>query len=160
MTGSGKTTTAAILSRVTGIPWTEVDTLTWDPGWKEVPLEIQQQRVREICNRESWILDAAYGKWLEIPLERVQLVVGLDYSRGRSFWQRVKRTVGRAVSKEQVCNGNTESFKAMFSKDSLLLWHFKSFHRKRERIHKWAKEGKFAVKVFKNPRDLKAWLKN
>lgn len=158
MTGSGKTTTAARVSELLGIPWTNVDDLTWDPGWTVVPQEIQKRRIREICSGDSWILDSAYGNWIDIPLERVQLVISLDYSRGRSFWQLLKRTVSRSITKEQVCNGNIESFKAMFSKDSLLLWHYKSFHRKRERIHQWAKEGKFSVKVFKNPRELSQWL--
>jgi hypothetical protein len=66
--------------------------------------------------------------------------------------------VNRAITQQEVCNGNTESFRIMFSKDSLLLWHYKSFHRKRERIHLWKAQGKFDVKIFKSPKQLNMWL--
>lgn len=158
VTGSGKTTAARKLSQITGIPWIEVDNLTWDPGWVEVPKEIQEDRIRKICAQDEWILDSAYGKWLDIPLERVQMVIGLDYPRARSLRQLIGRTLSRVITKESVCNGNIESLRGMFSREGLIAWHFKSFHRKRERIHQWATEGKFEVKVFKSPRQLEFWL--
>ncbi len=37
VTGSGKTTAAARISAATGIAWTSVDDLTWEPGWVAVP---------------------------------------------------------------------------------------------------------------------------
>lgn len=154
VTGSGKTTMAANLSSLTGLTWTEVDTLTWEPNWVEVPKEVQIERIREICSRDEWILDSAYGKWIDIPLERVELIIGLDYSRWRSLRQLIWRTTSRAWSKELVCNGNVESFRGMFSRTGLIMWHFQSFGRKRERIHNWANEGKVEVVVLKHPREL------
>jgi adenylate kinase family enzyme len=158
VTGSGKTTLATSLSRSTGIPWQEVDTLMWNPGWEFVALEEQRRRMTEICARDEWILDAAYGKWIDIPLERVQLIIGLDYSRSRTFWQLLMRTVARCLDKKLVCNGNVETLKGMFSKDSILLWHFKSFDRKRERMREWKKgPTTFQVKLFRSDTDLVIW---
>lgn len=158
VTGSGKTTLAAKLSEQTGIPWQEVDSLMWNPGWEMVPLDEQRRRMTEICARDEWILDAAYGKWIDIPLERVQLVIGLDYSRSRTLWQLLKRTISRCVDKKEVCNGNIETLKGMFSKDSILLWHFKSFDRKRKRMWSWKKgPTDFQVILFKNNTDLVIW---
>lgn len=159
VTGSGKTTFASSLSKTTGIRWQEVDALMWNPGWEFVPLELQRERITEICARDEWILDAAYGKWIDIPLERVQLIIGLDYARSRTLWQLLKRTIARCLDKKEVCNGNVESLKGMFSKDSILIWHFKSFDRKRERMRSWQKgQTAFQVLLFKNDTDLQNWL--
>ena len=67
VTGSGKTTLAARLSGVTGLTWHSVDDLTWQPGWIEVPTEQQRSLIRRICQEPEWILDTAYGKWLDEP---------------------------------------------------------------------------------------------
>lgn len=160
VTGSGKTTAARRLSEVTGLPWTEVDTLTWEPGWREVPIEVQRARIAEICAGEAWILDSAYGKWLDIPLERVELIVGLDYSRSRSLWRVIWRTVTRAITGESVCNGNVESLQVLFSRDSLVVWHFRSFSRKRARIRQWlADPGRCVTLAFNRPSEFDRWLR-
>ena len=67
VTGSGKTTLAARLSGITGLRWHSVDDLTWQPGWVEVPAEQQRSLIHGICQEPEWILDTAYGKWLDEP---------------------------------------------------------------------------------------------
>lgn len=141
VTGTGKTTLAARLSERTGVPWHSVDDLTWEPGWTEVPLDIQRKRISEICAAERWILDTAYGKWLDIPLARVQLIVALDYPRWVSLGRLIWRTFRRLVDRNEICNGNTESLGQAFSRDSIIVWHFRSFARKRARIRAWAASG-------------------
>jgi hypothetical protein len=81
VTGSGKTTLAARISTITGIPWHAVDELTWEPGWVQVPDDEQQRRIEVICAGECWILDTAYARWLDIPLARTELIVALDFPR-------------------------------------------------------------------------------
>ena len=57
---------AARLADTTGIEWHSVDDLTWEPGWVEVPSDEQRRRIQQICQRAEWILDTAYGKWLDL----------------------------------------------------------------------------------------------
>jgi adenylate kinase family enzyme len=90
VTGSGKTTLAAGIAARTGLPWHAVDELTWEPGWVAVPLEEQRQRIGAICQSERWILDTAYGQWIEVPLARVDLIVALDYPRWLSLSRLVR----------------------------------------------------------------------
>ena len=94
--GSGKTTLARQIGERTGLPWHAVDDLTWEPGWVAVPDQEQRQRIAAICAGERWVLDNAYGKWLDVPLERVRLVVGLDdqIEHFVSAFQRVHQRVG------------------------------------------------------------------
>lgn len=79
----------------------------------------------------------AYGVWLDEPLRRAELVVALDYPRWFSLQRLVRRTVARAIDGQLICNGNRETFARMVSTDSIIVFHFKSFRRKRQRIHQW-----------------------
>jgi adenylate kinase family enzyme len=159
VTGAGKTMMAERISTATGLPWHSVDDLTWEPGWVEVPQDVQRHRIAEICDREEWILDTAYGKWIDIPLRRAQLIVALDYPRWLSLQRLVRRTVRRAVRRTPACNGNRESLRNAFSKDSIVAWHFRSFSRKRARMRRWAAAPPGpAVIRFTHPREAEAWL--
>lgn len=159
VTGSGKTTLARQISERTGLPWHEMDQLTFEPGWITVPLAEQRRRVEAICAEPRWILDTAYSNWLDLVLPRVELIVALDYPRWLSLARLLRRTFARAADKRLVCNGNQESFRQALSRESIVLWHFKSFLRKRARIRGWAAEPPGArVVVLRSPRATERWL--
>jgi adenylate kinase family enzyme len=159
VTGSGKTRLAERISDATGIPWHAVDELTWEPGWIEVPDSEQRRRIAAICTGERWVLDTAYGKWLDIPLAHVELIVALDFPRWLSLSRLIRRSVMRAVDGKPICNGNRESFRNIFSRRSIIGWHFRSFSRKRRRIRAWAAdpEGPRVVRLT-SPRQVERWL--
>jgi adenylate kinase family enzyme len=159
VTGSGKTTIARQIAARTGLPWHEVDNLTWEPGWEVVPVEEQRRRIAAICAGERWILDTAYGAWLEVPLARVELIVALDYPRWRSLARLIRRTLLRNLDHKPICNGNTESLRQTFSRNSIILWHFQSFARKRARIRAWAADesGPDLVRLT-SPAATRRWL--
>ena len=138
VTGSGKTTLAARLSERTGLPWHSVDDLTWEPGWVEVPIDEQRRRIGAICAGQQWILDTAYSRWLDLALSHVELIVALDYPRWLSLGRLMRRSVARAFDRRTICNGNKESFRQLLSRDSIVVWHFRSFARKRQRVNEWA----------------------
>ncbi len=159
VTGSGKSTAALALGERLGLPVTLVDELTWLPGWVPVEGSAQRKLIRDRVAGERWVVDSAYGAWLDLVLPRAQLVVGLDYPRWLSFGRLVRRTVSGAITKEPRCNGNVESWRSLLSRDSILVWHFRSFARKRDRMRTWAADpGGPEVLLFRRPRDLEAWL--
>ena len=159
VTGSGKTVLAKRISAATGVPWHSVDDLTWEPGWVPVPDEEQRRRIEAICVGERWVLDTAYGGWLDVPLARAELIVALDFPRWLSLYRLIRRTVLRAIDGRPLCNGNRESFRHMFSRESIVLWHFKTFSRKRRRIRDWEAYPP-APKVVRltSPRHADNWL--
>jgi adenylate kinase family enzyme len=160
VTGSGKSTLAAQISAATGIPWHAVDDLTWRPGWVEVPKEEQRRLIEDICAGPEWILDAAYGSWLEIPLSRAPVVVALDYPRWLSWQRVVRRTLRRLVRQTPMCNGNYETLRRMLSpRDSIIGWHAKSFASKRSRMRTWAADPAGpAVLLLTSPRATRTFL--
>jgi adenylate kinase family enzyme len=159
VTGTGKTTLAAAIAERTGLPWISVDDLTWNPGWVQVEDDEQHRRIAEICEGNRWILDTAYGRWRDIPLARTQLIVGLDYPRWVSLSRLLRRTLARIVDRHPICNGNMETLRGTFSSESIILWHFKSFARKRRRIREWAADPT-APDVIRltSPKQTERWL--
>lgn len=159
VTGSGKTTLAKQIAAKTGLPLIDVDELAWESGkkWVLVPEDCLRETISELCTGEKWVMDTAYGKWIDVPLERVQLIIGLDYPRWLSLSRLLNRTFHRVIDKKPICNGNTETLRQMLSRDSIIAWHFKSFRRKRARIHQWAADGR-DVRVMRSPGQTQAWL--
>jgi adenylate kinase family enzyme len=148
---------AARLSALTGIPWHQVDDLTYEPGWVQVPVEEQRRRIEAICAGERWILDTAYSSWIDVPLARVQLIVALDLPRAVSFARLLRRTVARVVDGRAICNGNRETLRTMLARDSILLWHFRAFASKRRRIDAWEKAGLPVVRL-RSARAVEEWV--
>jgi adenylate kinase family enzyme len=136
-TGSGKSTMARQLSELTGIPWTSVDDICWRPGWVPMPQDEQLAHFDALTGADSWILDSAYGGWRPLVLERADLVVALDLARLTSLTRVLRRTTARVIGRQEVCNGNHESWRTVFARDSLVVWHFTSFRRKRREMRAW-----------------------
>ncbi|WP_220456802.1 hypothetical protein [Changpingibacter yushuensis] len=107
---------------------------------------------------EHWIFDSAYSQFLDLVLTRVEVVIGLDYPRWLSLSRLIRRTMRRLVTKEQSCNGNVESWSTVFSKKSIIAWHFRSFTHKHDRMFAWANQADGPkVMLIQDPAQL-AWL--
>ncbi|MDR3689179.1 MAG: hypothetical protein P4L46_07350 [Fimbriimonas sp.] len=161
VTGSGKTTLARRIGEITGLPWYSVDDLTWEPNWVQVESGEQRKRITEICSRDEWVLDSAYAQWREIPLAHVQLIVALDYPRWVSLGRLVRRCLQRLVDGKPICNGNRESLVTLFSRESIVVWHFKSFGNKRARMRQWVSNpGEMTVVHIQTRRQLDIWVRD
>jgi adenylate kinase family enzyme len=159
VTGSGKSTAATRIAERAGLALTLVDELTWQPGWVPVAEARQRQLFAEVVAGDRWVLDTAYGAWLDVVLPRAQLVVALDCPRWFSLQRLVRRTLMRAIDQKPICNGNTESLRNLCSRDSIVGWHFRSFDRKRSRIRQWAQAADGPpVLVFRRAGDLERWI--
>jgi adenylate kinase family enzyme len=124
-----------------------------------VPTDEQRRRIEKVSAGEAWILDTAYGKWIDVPLARVQLIVALDFPRWLSLLRLSRRTIARLIDRKPICNGNRESLRMLFSRNSIIGWHFKSFSNKRRRIRMWATDPTAPdVLRFTRPSQLKEWL--
>ncbi|BDA63812.1 hypothetical protein [Actinomyces capricornis] len=136
VTGSGKSTAAARLSRALGLPLhladEEIGFLpAQEAAWTNPPRGRQLALARTLVAQDEWVLDSAYGLWQDSVLERAQVVVALDYPRVVSLARLVRRTARRVRDQERVCNGNTESWARAVGPESILLWHARTFSRKR-----------------------------
>jgi adenylate kinase family enzyme len=158
-TGSGKSTLAKRISLATGLPYHSIDDLTWMPNWQEVSLSGQREIIGRVVAEDRWVIDAGYGKWLDVVLPRVELIVGLDYPPPIIFFRLLRRTARRIVTGESICNGNRERLRMQFKKDSILIWFFKSYKRKRMRMRELFVGLSCDLIRFAQPREAAQWLK-
>ncbi|SDS29251.1 Adenylate kinase [Agrococcus carbonis] len=159
VTGSGKSTLATALGARLGLPVTLVDELCWEPGWQQAPREEQDRRVLPILERDAWVLDTAYSGQAARALERADAIVALDYPRLVSLGRLLRRTARRIRTREPVCNGNVETLRLALARDSIIVWHFRSWRRKRRRMRAWHADASLPpVLLLARPSDTDALL--
>ena len=139
VTGSGKTTLSRRIAEKLGVPAIELDSLFHLPDWQETPRGEFRAKVAAALDAapEGWVTDGNYSPVRDILLSRADTVVWLRLPWRVSFWRVLRRTVTRAWRREDLWNGNRESFRLSFlSRDSILLWsithhqaHARNFRR-------------------------------
>ena len=98
-------------SQQLGIPHIELDALHWEPNWIEVPDYVMRDRVSQALScRENWVVDGNYSQVRDIVWSQAETVVWLDYSLPVIMSRLVRRTYQRLVRREEVCNGNRETW--------------------------------------------------
>jgi adenylate kinase family enzyme len=77
--GAGKSTLAAELGPVLGLPVFHMDKLNWKPGWIESHKDEIREKLAAITATDRWLIDGTYGGTLAERLERADTVLYLDY---------------------------------------------------------------------------------
>lgn len=77
----------------------------------------------------TWVLDGNYSKTTFIKWPLADTVIWLDYSFARTIFQVTRRSINRAITKKELWpgTGNHESFRRMFSKESIIHWSLISY---------------------------------
>ena len=77
--GSGKSTFAKELHRITGIPLIHLDMLFWNEDGTTVEKSVFYERLTEALKGERWIIDGNYASTMELRMEACDTVIFLDY---------------------------------------------------------------------------------
>ena len=158
--GAGKTTTARSLSRLLGIPHTELDALCHGPGWAIRP-EFAAD-VAAMLATGRWITEYQYPSAKPQLLRAAQAVVWLDHPFPLVAVRIVRRSLVRALTRRPVHNGNVERF-AMWARAShpLRIVLSPAFFRKRrsagEELTSAAARGVVVVRL-RGAREVHRWL--
>lgn len=75
--GSGKSTLARRIASQRGLPCHSLDRVVWQSGWKKTPQAEKAQRIHELMETDSWMID---GVSLEVQTQ-ADAVVFLDVPR-------------------------------------------------------------------------------
>lgn len=162
-TGSGKTTFARRLSKTLSIPHIEMDQVFWNPNWQHKNDEEYFPLIEQAVAESAWIMDGNYTRTTDIKWQRADTVIWLDYHPLRNFLQLFSRACNRAITGKELWSGtgNKESFGRMFSRESILLWFFKTYWRNKKRYPKMMADTKYSHIQFirlKSPRQAQALL--
>jgi len=143
--GSGKTTLAETIARKLNIPHIELDALHWQANWQETELEVFRHRVELALEGQEWVLDGNYAKVRDITWGRADTLLWLELPLPVVLWRLTRRTVQRAVSQEELWNGNRENWhEALFSRDSLFLHMLRTRKRHRQDYTQLVKEPEYS----------------
>ena len=76
--GSGKTTFAEKLQKLTELPLYYLDAIWHKPDKTHIPREEFDERIQEIFNTPEWIIDGNYGRTIEMRLKECDTVFLFD----------------------------------------------------------------------------------
>ncbi|THD61863.1 AAA family ATPase [Phenylobacterium sp.] len=135
-TGSGKSTFARRLAERIGAPHIEQDALNWDPGWtnlSQVDPEKLRGRVRASIAAEAWTACGNYSAVRDLFLARATHLVWLDYTRPVVMARVIRRSVVRAIARDELWEGtgNREDVRRWLDKDHPIRWAWDTFRRRR-----------------------------
>ena len=158
-TCTGKTTLGNKISKELSLFQVDLDEYYFLPNWKEKKKnEFVQDVLNALKDRQNWLVTGSYQSLLKDSLwQEASTIVWLDYSLLVILGRYFKRTFRRVVFKEKCCGENYETLGRTFSKQSLFLWIFKSYWRRKERMNHW-REGEFSSKnwiVLTQPKQAK-----
>jgi adenylate kinase family enzyme len=136
--GSGKSTVGRALADRLGVPFIELDAIHHLSGWTPIDPEEFRHRLGEITSQPRWVIDGNYGAVVrDGPVwERADTVVWLDLPRPLVMRQVIRRTLGRAVRREELWNGNRERWSNLFRWDpdqSIIRWAWTTHRLVRDR---------------------------
>ncbi|MEM7096252.1 MAG: AAA family ATPase [Actinomycetota bacterium] len=108
--GSGKTTLAQEVAEKTGATHIEIDAYFHLPGWEEKDGDLMRAELTAATEAtEHWVADGNYrNRGGAIIRERADTIVFFDLPRTIVMKRVVGRTVRRAITRQELWNGNRE----------------------------------------------------
>jgi adenylate kinase family enzyme len=155
--GSGKSTTARIISHYARVPVMHLDSVHFAPGWEEPPDEECRKMVTSFIERNSWVIDGNYSKLcMEERMERADTILFLNFNRFTCFFRAFRRYLEfRGKTRPDLGEDCPEKFDFAFI--SWLLWKGRTKERKK-RFDEIVKQYNDKVLVIKNQQQLDAFL--
>jgi adenylate kinase family enzyme len=160
----GKTTLSKELARRLGVPHIEIDALHHDPGWTEASADVLQARVDAAMAAapDGWVADGNYhGKLGVSVLERADTLVFLDLPYRTALRRVTWRTFRRLLSREELWNGNRETLRNTFGRQSIVLWVITQHGKYREKWpERYAALPHLEVVRLRSARAVRDWLQS
>ena len=128
-TGSGKSTLSRELSKKLGFPYLELDSVYHQPDWEPLPEVEFRARLADFALQPSWIID---GNYLNIGVRELiwpvaDTLIWLDLPRWVVLPRVIRRTVKRALTREELWNGNKEPWSNFYDPRpdrNVIVWSF------------------------------------
>lgn len=160
--GCGKTTTGRRIGAALGIPYTELDSLWWDPNWTEVGEDEFKRRAAEVVGGDRWVVDGNYFSVgsRDVIWPAADTIVWLDLPRWVAVPRVIRRSARRVFTREELWNGNREGWNVL-SPDSIVKFAWTAWPKYGERYRELVASGDFAHLGWvhlRSPSEVGRWL--
>jgi len=122
--GVGKTTVASALAQQCDLVRVELDELCWGPHWTSAGSSELRARVSaRIDHVDGWVADGNYLDEVSSVLwGSADVIVWLDLPRRTGFVRAVRRSFRRVMSRQELWNGNRETWRVLTPSSLRALW--------------------------------------
>lgn len=158
ISGAGKTTLARKLAARWELPRWELDALHHGEKW--VPRPEFEPDVRRFAAQDRWVTEDQYHRILgDLLWEHADTVIWLDLPRRTIMWRVVRRSVSRAITRQELWNGNRERVSTWLRPDHPIRWAWsRAYERSRETAERAAGFPGVTVVHLRTAREARRWL--
>lgn len=147
--GSGKTTLARAVSGRLGLPCLELDSVFHQPGWRPKPDDVFRAEVAAFVGGDDWVVDGNYTSHgvAQLVWPRADTVVWMDMPRSVVMRRVIRRTLRRALTREELWNGNREPLTNLYStkpEKNIIVWAWTRFAPTGEKYERMTSDGTWA----------------
>ena len=131
------------------IPVLELDSVFHQPNWTPLPDEEFQEAARTATSAETWVIDGNYTSHgvNDIVWAAADTVVWMDLPKPVVIGRVTKRAVVRATTKQELWNGNTESWRNLTSwkpEENIVRWSWTRFASTRDKYERKTSDPRWA----------------
>ncbi len=162
--GSGKSTLARRVSERLGIPQVEIDAYHHLSNWEPNPSFLDD--LAGALDQPSWVCDGNYRQAEALTRGQADVIVVFDLPRRIVMRRVIVRTVRRAITREELWNGNREPLTNFYRWDpekNVIRWSWVHHHQNRQRFRQAEESGAWShAQVFwlHSLEDVDRWLES
>lgn len=159
--GSGKSTLARGLSEKLDANCVDLDEFYWRANWQGAPENEFIASVERALSGPTWVVAGNYTRIQARFVPLADTVIWLDYPLAVVLWRQVRRTLRRMWTQEPCCNGNFETLSRTLSRDSVQLWLWRTFNRRRRSGWNFKRRARLSgtrFVHFRHPAQCGKWL--
>jgi len=136
--GSGKTTVAVAIAEALDCPRLELDSVFHQPDWTPLPDDDFRAVARGFVEQDRWVVDGNYTSLgvLDLVWSRADTVVWLDMPKRVVMQRVIRRTLRRAIKREELWNGNREpisNFTKWAPEENIIRWAWTRYDHTKEK---------------------------
>lgn len=145
--GAGKSYVADRLSASLGTEVVRLDEIFWHPSWTKRGLSEVQNSLAERLAADAWIIDGDYPELAPFLRGLVGTLIWLDMPFPLLLSRILSRTTTRIRTRANVCGGNTETVRKLFTLDSMPIYLCRTYVSRRSQLRSLAQELQMAGAV-------------
>jgi adenylate kinase family enzyme len=135
--GAGKTVMANRIASALDLACIELDRLHWEPNWEALSQTNPDEFIRRVSvaiSADTWVSDENYAVVRNLMWRRATHLVWLDYSRAVVMYRVIKRSIARALDREELWAGNREDWRRWWRASYPIRWAWSTWKQRRSRF--------------------------